>query len=87
MYANVGVERDAAGLTVAVERLQALARTTASAELRDAATVGTLVARAALGRRESRGSHQRTDFPVTAPAQNYRSFSSTVKAPAGARSA
>jgi len=87
MYANVGVERDAAGLKVAGAHLEALARTSASAQLRDAATVGMLVARAALRRRESRGSHQRTDYPATAAAQKHRSFSNPAKTPVGARSA
>jgi len=74
MYASVGVERDAPRLEAAVGRFQTLAATTSSEELRDAATVAALVAAAALGRRESRGSHQRTDYPAAAAAERHRSF-------------
>jgi L-aspartate oxidase len=76
MYAHVGVERDRAGLERAIARLDALGRTTRSREFRDAATVGSLVARAALRRHETRGSHARTDFPVLVAGERHRSFSS-----------
>jgi L-aspartate oxidase len=74
MYANVGVERDGERLAHAVGRFETVARETGSEELRDAASVAALVAAAALERRESRGSHQRTDFRTTASAQQHRSF-------------
>jgi L-aspartate oxidase len=75
MYSGVGVVRDEAGLTTAIERLSALGKATRSAELRDAAMVGSLVARAALARHESRGSHMRTDFPRAVDRERHRSFS------------
>lgn len=87
MYAGVGVERDAAGLARALERLQTLARGTADAEFRDAATVGMLVADAALRRRETRGSHARSDFPDGSEAERHRSFSTLGAANSGSRSA
>jgi L-aspartate oxidase len=89
MYAGVGVERDAAGLTWALERLQRLADDAASDELRDAALVGSLVARAALRRRETRGSHTRTDFPSELSAERHRSFSTLeeIRAQAPSREA
>lgn len=76
MYANVGVERDEARLRHALTRLSALVEGATSDELRDAATVGALIARAALRRRESRGSHFRIDYPAIADAERHRSFSS-----------
>jgi L-aspartate oxidase len=65
---GVGVERDAAGLRRALaelRRVRALAEPV-SAPVADAALVGELIAEAALARRESRGAHQRADFPATA---------------------
>ncbi len=80
MYFGVGVERDKPGLEGAIERLDALAAATPSAEFRDAATVGSLVARAALNRHESRGSHTRTDFPRAVARERHRSFSTLADA-------
>jgi L-aspartate oxidase len=87
MYANVGVERDERRLAHAVAAFEAVAAGTASEELRDAASVAALVATAALGRRESRGSHQRTDFRATAATQRHRSFVTPAGAVATQRSA
>jgi len=87
MYANVGVERDEAGLAHALERLRALGETTPSEDVRDAATVGALVAQAALRRRESRGSHFRLDYPASAPSERHRSFTTLAELAGGARSA
>jgi L-aspartate oxidase len=75
MYTGVGVERDEAGLGAALERLDELAALAQSDDLRDAATVGSLVARAALRRRETRGSHTRTDYPAERASERQRSFS------------
>jgi L-aspartate oxidase len=75
MYANVGVERDEARLAHAVERLRTLGEQTRSEDVRDAAMAGALVAHAALGRRETRGSHVRTDYPSSVPRESHRSFS------------
>lgn len=72
MWQNVGLLRDEAGLTSALERIQAWRRTVEAAalqicarplyELRNLLQVGELVAQAALWREESRGTHYRTDF-------------------------
>jgi L-aspartate oxidase len=68
MDAEVGVERDAAGLTRAICAFAPLvAGQGATAALRNAATTALLVATAALGREESRGGHFRSDHPATAP--------------------
>lgn len=71
MWKRVGIERDRAGLSMAVERLtrwQALLDGTrfverSDLELVNAMSVAQLVARTALAREESRGTHTRTDFP------------------------
>jgi L-aspartate oxidase len=87
MYADVGVERDEAGLSRALERFQALAGDAPSDEVRDAATVAALVARAALRRRETRGSHTRSDYPEARPAEGHRSFITLAGTGHAARSA
>jgi L-aspartate oxidase len=76
MYANVGLVRDADGLCAALARIAELddAYGAQSNELRNLLTVGTLIAKAALDRKESRGSHYRTDYPATDDAFAKRSF-------------
>jgi len=61
MARYVGVLRDRAGLRGAIEALRPIAFSTGAAA--DAATVGLMIATAALLREESRGGHFRTDFP------------------------
>ena len=73
MFDDVGIERDGERLAFAVGELQSIAAAARSGRVRDIATVGALVARAALDRRESRGSHCRLDFP-TAGAHGERAF-------------
>ena len=71
MWRQVGVERDAAGLRDALDRITfwgtyVMRRSFASPrgwELQNMITVGQLMAWAALKREESRGTHFRTDFP------------------------
>jgi L-aspartate oxidase len=70
MWDEVGLVRDAHGLEHALARLEELGAALPDGRS-DAHTLllaGTLVARAALARRESRGSHYRADFPVPDPA-------------------
>jgi L-aspartate oxidase len=71
MTADVGVERDAAGLTHAlreIARIERAAQGTARSFLNMLATA-TLIAAAALQRTESRGGHCRSDHPEADPAQ------------------
>lgn len=70
MWDGVGINREAEGLTRAMAELGDLsghlpsrAPDRSEMELSNLATVGWLVAWAALARRESRGGHYRTDFP------------------------
>ncbi|MFO1185913.1 MAG: L-aspartate oxidase [Bauldia sp.] len=67
MSADVGVVRDAAGLTRALATIAALAAGTASRSFRNRLAAGKLVAAAALARTESRGGHYRSDFPEREP--------------------
>jgi L-aspartate oxidase len=80
MYAGVGVERDEAGLGDAIERLCAIGDATASDDVREAAVVGALVAHAAQRRRETRGSHARSDYPEPLQAERHRSYSTLADA-------
>lgn len=82
MWDDVGIIRDRAGLSRAQTKLRHLIRdaehryrsvgTNADTiEFRSATLVGWLIARSALSRHESRGLHERTDFPHTDD-QNFR---------------
>ncbi|GAC1303251.1 MAG: L-aspartate oxidase [Vulcanimicrobiaceae bacterium] len=79
MYAGVGVERDAPALARAIEVLASLRRESPSEEVRDAALVGSFVARAALRRRETRGSHVRTDYPSDGPSDGAHSYATLAE--------
>ncbi len=69
LYANVGVVRDAAGLGEACSQL---VDDPADASLANAVLVARAIAFAAYERRESRGSHFRTDFPIARASEAYR---------------
>jgi L-aspartate oxidase len=74
MSADVGVIRDADGLSRALGKILRLERETASPALRNMATAALVIAAAAWRRRESRGGHYRSDYPVADPAQARRVF-------------
>jgi len=69
MWKQVGILRDAKELKAALESLKAMQVSPAATtgrwgyELQNLHTLGTLIARCALAREESRGSHYRSDFP------------------------
>ena len=64
MYADVGIERDGPHLAGAHDELRTIARKARTVRVRDMALAGSLIARAAFERRESRGSQYRSDFPA-----------------------
>ena len=65
MWRNVGLSRNADGLTSTLRKIELLAAasSTSDPELANLLTIAGLVTRAALARQESRGSHYRSDFP------------------------
>ena len=78
MWDHVGIERDADGLTHAVNTLTAWGAALPEPgdrpgyDLRNAIVTARLVAESALAREESRGAHTRTDFPQTSRAWERR---------------
>jgi L-aspartate oxidase len=70
MWRDVGILRDGVGLLSALKHLESLgverpaAPDRAAHELWNVWTLGQLIARAALAREESRGSHYRSDYPI-----------------------
>ena len=74
MTAHVGVLRDEEGLKTALRKIAVLeADHGASAVFRNMTATATLIAAAALTREESRGAHERTDFPNKLPDPAQRS--------------
>lgn len=76
MWEDVGIIRDRQGLRRALKKLRDLIKeaetryrtigtNAETIEYRNATQVGELIARSALLRRESRGLHERTDYPLT----------------------
>ena len=69
MWTQAGIVRTGAGLKEAIQRLQEIGsqltppHSRREFEARNLQIAGTLVARSALAREESRGAHYRTDFP------------------------
>jgi len=81
MYSNVGLVRNEYGLREALSRIAELeaAHPRAGNELRNLLVVGRLVTEAALARKESRGSHYRSDYPKPDEALARRSFTHFVR--------
>lgn len=74
MSDNVGVIRTADGLTAALDQIAALGRDYPGDEsFENMLAAATMIASAALLRRESRGAHCRADFPQRDPAQAHHS--------------
>jgi len=69
MWRDVGILRRESGLRRALDEIRSLRRRNSRrGELSNMLDVAACITRAALRRRESRGSHFRTDFPRTSPA-------------------
>ena len=81
MYANVGLVRNEFGLREALSRIETLENSFPGAanELRNLLVIGRLVAEAALARKESRGSHYRSDYPSMDESLAKRSFTHLVR--------
>lgn len=75
MSTHVGVIRNADGLRLALDRIAALDRAEDKSEaLANMVTASTLIAAAAVSRRESRGGHWRQDYPEANASEAGRSF-------------
>jgi L-aspartate oxidase len=74
MSTDVGVIRDAEGLSHAIIEISGIEREASSPVLRNMAAAALLIATAAWRRRESRGAHYRSDYPQPDAAQARRSF-------------
>jgi len=80
MSQHVGVIRNGDGLATALEGISRIEREAKSASLRNMATAALLVAAAAFARNESRGAHQRSDYPRPDPALAQRTFLTLAEA-------
>lgn len=93
MWDRVGILRDEAGLTEALQRIDAMAQQTQNwakiipvgAELANQLVIARLITTAALTRQESRGAHYRTDYPESRPSLAHPAASVYQAAPAAAR--
>jgi L-aspartate oxidase len=74
MTSHVGVVRDAEGLAEAVRSFAAIERDTGNIALRNMATSALLVATSAWARCESRGAHDRIDYPAEKAAPAHRTM-------------
>jgi L-aspartate oxidase len=80
MSSHVGVIRDDERLKEAVRSFAAIERDTGNIGLRNMATTALLVAASAWARRESRGAHERIDYPVEKPDLAYRTMTTLAAA-------
>ena len=81
---ELGLVRDAAGLSTAAARFEELLATLpgSASEVRNLALVGSLIAAAALRREESRGAHFRSDYPdVATPQRTFVTWNGIAGAP------
>ncbi len=79
MSRHVGVVRDAGGLGEALRVFAGLEAEARDPQLKNALTVARMIAAAALARQESRGGHQRSDFPHADPALARRNFTTLAQ--------
>lgn len=80
MTDGVGVVRTAQGLRQALATIAEIEAAATSETLRNMTATATLIAAAALVRRESRGGHFRADYPQADPAQAHRSHLTLAEA-------
>lgn len=80
MSSHVGVVRDGSHLVEAIQAFAAIERNTGNIALRNMATTALIVAVSAWARRESRGAHDRSDFPAEDPAQKHRTMTTLAAA-------
>jgi L-aspartate oxidase len=80
MTSHVGVIRDGDRLAEAVRAFARHERGAGTIALRNMATSALLVATAAWARRESRGAHDRSDYPAEMPALAHRTMTTLAKA-------
>jgi L-aspartate oxidase len=87
MSRHVGVVRDRAGLSEALDTIAGLTARALTPAVRNALVAAKLIAAAALQREESRGGHFRSDYPAPDPAFASRTFLTLKDANATARAA
>ncbi|MCV2879017.1 L-aspartate oxidase [Sedimentimonas flavescens] len=80
MTDGVGVVRDAEGLTDTLRVIAGIEAEATSESMRNMTATATLIAAAALRRRESRGGHYRSDYPQADPAQAERTHMTLAEA-------
>lgn len=74
MSSHVGVVRNGDQLMEAIHAFAAIEKDTGNIALRNMATTALIVAASAWSRRESRGAHERSDYPVEDPVQRKRTM-------------
>ena len=80
MSSHVGVIRDGERLMDAIQTFAVIEQTTGNIALRNMATTALIVAASAWSRRESRGAHDRSDYPAEDPAQRHRTMTTLIEA-------
>lgn len=80
LSSDVGVIREAAGLTRALGLIDEMEQGAHDVATRNTLVTARLITAAALMRRESRGGHYRSDFPTADPDQAHRTFLTLAQA-------